>query len=126
MMHSKDKACSSFQTITSNVHNHSITTSCIIFILLTIIPLILAFTNLCNLCNNPNNPNLSSSLYTIKYTFLWSFFLFPATFLNSTTLRWNSWFSLKCNPCLCFPLYYCNYSFCDACTYTCVGVIMFM
>ena len=47
----------------------------------------------------------SSSLYTIKYTFLWSFFLFPATFLNSTTLRWNSWFSLKCNPCLCFPLY---------------------
>ena len=44
MMHSKDKACSSFQTITSNVHNHSITTSCIISILLTIIPLLLAFT----------------------------------------------------------------------------------
>ena len=61
MMHSKDKACSSFQTITSNVHNHSITTSCIISILLTIIPLLLAFTNnpnLCNLCNNPNLCNL--------------------------------------------------------------------
>ena len=57
MMYSKDKACSSFQTITSNVHNHSITTSCIIFILLTIIPLLLAFTNNPNLCNNQNNPN---------------------------------------------------------------------
>ena len=60
-MYSKDKACSSFQTITSNVHIHSITTSCIIFILLTIIPLLLAFTNNPNLCNNPNNPNLCNN-----------------------------------------------------------------